>query len=394
MGVLHKELLREEAKIAKEINSRLEAALSGKALLKNVQNETSSCSPKPPKEVVRLFEAALEKELKNLRKSHPAAQVTVKLRYSQDKKGQWLAKPNVTCGLKLKTFGGGSYKVRKGDTLWQIAKNTYGSGGLWTEIAAANKPLVSSKGDFILAGVTLKLPKLSLPVAECGIDMISPRAVAPKDSLKTARNVCVPPYTIDFNASKPTVRIINGPVVAWKVTTRLKGELLAVCDLLMNSGATLKSTGAAIEKDALGFVGGIEISSVGESSVTIGAKVGGTTWALKLTPSKPGQLTGSVSGKSVRFKSGRTVFSGKIGIEVTIQAMPKVRVQDIKGKLHEFWVDNGDLIKGTALVGAAVVVAVVAVGAVASPVPGDEVVAWGAAMQMMRVGMQTLKFAH
>ena len=230
-------------------------------------------------------------------------------------------------------------------------------------------------------------------MAACGVQIVSPKTSAPKEAIKSAKYVCVPPYTLDFNLVKPSVRIIPGPIVAWKVTVKLTGSLTAVCDLLLGSGITLKSTAIEVEKAALGFVSGIEVNKVGETEMKLGTKVGGVTWGIKLKPARPGTMTGFASGQNVKFKSGRTVFSGKVGVEVTIQAIPRVKVQDIKGQLHEFWLDHGELIKGVALIGAGVTLAVIAAPTILTPVPGDEVVAYAAALRMMTGGMQLLRFA-
>ena len=51
--------------------------------------------------------------------------------------------------------GGNSYTIRKGDTLWSIAKRHYGNGQRWQDIAAANPGLVPTK---LIVGQTITLP--------------------------------------------------------------------------------------------------------------------------------------------------------------------------------------------------------------------------------------------
>ncbi|MBI1337236.1 MAG: LysM peptidoglycan-binding domain-containing protein [Phycisphaera sp.] len=51
--------------------------------------------------------------------------------------------------------GGGTYTIRKGDTLFSIAKRTYGSGNRWRDIVAANPGLVPEK---LRVGQTITLP--------------------------------------------------------------------------------------------------------------------------------------------------------------------------------------------------------------------------------------------
>jgi 5'-nucleotidase / UDP-sugar diphosphatase len=63
--------------------------------------------------------------------------------------------PAVTQTPGAATGGGGSYVVRKGDTLFGIAKQTYGNGNQWQRIASANPGL--SPGT-LKAGQTIVLP--------------------------------------------------------------------------------------------------------------------------------------------------------------------------------------------------------------------------------------------
>jgi nucleoid-associated protein YgaU len=54
------------------------------------------------------------------------------------------------------SFGGGnSYTVKKGDTLFSIAKNRYGNGNQWQKIAAANPGLSPQS---LKAGQTINIP--------------------------------------------------------------------------------------------------------------------------------------------------------------------------------------------------------------------------------------------
>jgi len=393
-SVLITQIKKEEKDVAANVTKMLDVAMKNAALLKKVDAATTSCSAGrvPPKPVLKLFEDALAKALKALKKEHPAASVTANLSYTQAK-GKWRTTCTVACGLKLRNVGGGTYQVKRGDTLWAIAKAQYGAGGLWTEIANANKALVSSKGNFILAGVTLKIPKVAVPVASCNVDLVSPSARAPKDAEKPAQQICVPPYGVDFNASKPQTIVRTGPVVAWKVTFKLTGELTASCDLLLGAGLTVKAQQITVEQIVHNFIGGISIDSVGKTSVTLGSRVSGTSWTITLKEGRVGEFVGSVKSKKVEFKVGRTVLSGQIGMEVTVQALPRVRVQDLKGQVHQMWVDHGHLIKNIKLDPQVIAVGVVLIATTLTPFPGDEVVAFGAAARYAPGALRALRLA-
>lgn len=51
-----------------------------------------------------------------------------------------------------------TYKVKKGDCLWNIAKKYYGDGSKYTKIYEANKKLIGSNPNLIKVGMLLTLP--------------------------------------------------------------------------------------------------------------------------------------------------------------------------------------------------------------------------------------------
>ncbi len=59
--------------------------------------------------------------------------------------------------------GGGNYEVVAGDSLWKIAKATYGQGKFWQDIYKANPDKVARGGNLILIGTVLTLPAVQVP---------------------------------------------------------------------------------------------------------------------------------------------------------------------------------------------------------------------------------------
>ena len=51
-----------------------------------------------------------------------------------------------------------TYTVKKGDSLWKIAKQFYGNGNAWTRIHEANKDIIRDP-DLIQPGWTLRIPE-------------------------------------------------------------------------------------------------------------------------------------------------------------------------------------------------------------------------------------------
>jgi nucleoid-associated protein YgaU len=51
-----------------------------------------------------------------------------------------------------------TYTVKKGDSLWKIAKEFYGKGSAWSRIHEANKDLIKDP-DMIQPGWTLRIPE-------------------------------------------------------------------------------------------------------------------------------------------------------------------------------------------------------------------------------------------
>ena len=74
-----------------------------------------------------------------------------------------------TAGSNASTAGAESYVIKKGDTLWDLAKKKYGNGSKYTLIYEANKDVIeadakkhgkgsSNNGYWIYPGLTITIP--------------------------------------------------------------------------------------------------------------------------------------------------------------------------------------------------------------------------------------------
>lgn len=61
-------------------------------------------------------------------------------------------------GAEKTDSGGGTYTVKPGDNLWNIAKEKYGSGAAYTKIYEANKNLIGGNPNLIFPGQKLTIP--------------------------------------------------------------------------------------------------------------------------------------------------------------------------------------------------------------------------------------------
>ena len=90
--------------------------------------------------------------------------------------------------------GGGTYVVRRGDTLSQIALTTYGAARYWHDIARANPTQVFRAGELILVGAELTLPTITVPGTTPGTAPTAPAPsvdpAAPVSPATEPRNVC------------------------------------------------------------------------------------------------------------------------------------------------------------------------------------------------------------
>lgn len=106
-----------------------------------------------------------------------------------------------------------TYQVKRGDTLWGIAKSQYGDGMLWASIAKEN---TLASPDVLFVGQSLSLSNKPL-TARANIP------ISPLLSRSVAKTVTLPSYEFEFPKTENAPPIYFGPV---KVTIKLEGKLI------------------------------------------------------------------------------------------------------------------------------------------------------------------------
>lgn len=128
--------------------------------------------------------------------------------------------------------GGGTYVIRRGDTLSKIAKRAYGDGTKWREIMQANPKKVFRGGDLILVGDTLEIPALDLtPTTSPGPTGPGPTGPGPTGpGPTTAGPTTTGPTTAGPTTAGPTT---SGPVVEEPPAVEPRGECTEYGDFLV-----------------------------------------------------------------------------------------------------------------------------------------------------------------
>jgi phage tail protein X len=342
-----------------EAEDLAQKAVSSKPFLKAVQQNTnaSQATGLPPEPVLSMFRDKLADVSADFRKRNRGTSVTWIENYKMVGK-QWTLKVAADVIIRTKIKGGSNYVIRKGDTLWDIAKATYGSGAYWPEIEYANKGLVKSGGKFIVAGVTIKLPKVVVPSPDAAPQVFAQskerRACSP------AMGIAIPDISITIKRTRFR-KVIPTPTTTIVVTCEAEGSLTATNSDEMPLGFNLSKYEAELKSAVEGFATSISIDpniikSIGVSSNW--GKIGSiaTKWNSD-DGSLSGELTSHFRGKRV----GNASLTGSVTVRLTLKFLPNLRAQRISGKIQVVAYDIAE--KAIYVLAGLVVVAVVVVAA-------------------------------
>lgn len=396
---LSSQMKKEEQLFATEIAKSINKALQAKDIQKKVDAATNASSRTPPKPVMAIFDAVLAKEKKRIAKQYAGLNVTIKPSYKMVG-ASWIASVTATVVYPLVKRGGMSYLVQSGDTLWDIAERTYGSGYYWTEIEKANKSAVASKGNFILAGVPLNLPVIDVVPDRCVQPVIIQKPKpAPKPAQKRARPVATPIVEIDLEKSKSQTTTYRQPGMTVIITTTLKGALKAQKPGVIPASFNLRTYETEIANGAKPFQTSFKLKGLSFDSISIGSNVTGTTWSSKISFGRTLNPKLTLAPKAVKFKNKGIIYEGSVGLDIEVQVIPdKPKVQPkpvpVTDVVFDWFAENGRALAGGALIVAAGALIVVTIGediVTLGAGIADDPVSFAAAGMMAQRGLMMIK---
>lgn len=143
--------------------------------------------------------------------------------YFKDKKGETLPTAVNTENTVARAEPGKSHTVVKGETLWSIAEDAYGSGYNWTDIYSTN----SLTDQNVNVGQVLNIPQVAAkkPTSTKKVSTIAPVAsattVAPAASATPTTETIAP--TATSAAGNATYTVIKGDSL-WKIAVKEYGN--------------------------------------------------------------------------------------------------------------------------------------------------------------------------
>ncbi|WP_435137339.1 LysM peptidoglycan-binding domain-containing protein [Pseudopelagicola sp. nBUS_19] len=395
---LASQMSKEEQKFVVEIQKSVNKALQSRDTQKKADAATNSSTRTAPRPVVAIFDAVLAKEKQRIAKQYAGLRVAMKLTCKMDGPS-WKASVTVTVSYPLVKRGGMSYQVKSGDTLWAIAERTYGSGLYWTEIEKANKAAVSSKGNFILAGVPLSLPVIEVVPDKCVQPVIIQKPKpTPKPAAKKARPVATPILKIDLKG-KPQVTTIKKPGMTIIVTTTLKGVLKAQKPGAVSVSFNPRTYETEIDNGAKPFKTSFKIKGLSEGSISIASNVTGTTWTSKISFGRTLSPKLTLSPKPVKFTNNGIIYKGSVGLEIEVKVIPdkpKVQPQPIPigDQVADWLSENSRTLAGAGLIVTAGALVVVTIGediVTLGAGIADDPISFAAAAGMARQGLMMIR---
>lgn len=359
---LASELKKEEKSCATAIKKLVDKALTAKDVQKKLDAATNSSTPRPPKPVLDIYQKVLAAQEKVISKSYAGLAVEITPKYKMNG-ASWNASAMVSVSYPLEKLGGATHKVAPGDTLWDIAEYYYGSGFYWTNIAEANPAQVTSKGNFILAGTTLKIPQLEIVAKNsCQPIVIKKAKAAPKPAKRKARPVAMPVVEVDLEKASSVKTMAKLPGMTVIYTLTLKGTLKAQKPGIIPASFNPRTNEVEISNGVKPFATSFVIKNNSIDSISVSNKITGTTWTSKVSMTKKGSFKVSFSNKFLKFKHKGIHYEGTVGLELEVEVIPDPkrapRRVPVTDQIYEWFAQNQKVVGYTLLIGAGTIVVV------------------------------------
>ncbi len=347
------QIAKEEKQFSTAFSKAITKAVTAKDIQKKADDLTNKCGTKPEKKIATVFENAANAAIKKLNPGKLGIEVVVVLKYKMNG-AVWNASAEVQANYIMVPAGGKTHRVKQGENLWVISEQYFGSGGYWPLIAKDNAKAVKSQGDFIVANVDIKIPKIDI-IEDISVPVSVKKQAKPvKDSSKNACVVQMPTLIYDLSKSKVVNRVFKVPGMTINMKITLKGELKATKKGALSGSFNVKTFDADVKKAAGPFVGSIKITKFEAQSISLNSSVANTGWSAGMSISKDGRAKVSLSPQSVKFKSGDFVYEGSVGMDVECQFIPDASLVtegiSVGAAAIEFISENKVAIAGTVCV--------------------------------------------
>lgn len=383
-----KKLDEELRRLCAEAALATNVAVSDRQFLKAVPQKTnaSSVARLPPEPVLSMFRERLARVAADFRKRNGGSTVIWDERFKMDGR-QWRLTVEARVTMKTKVKGGSSYTIRKGDTLWKIAETAYGAGAYWPEVEAANRGLVKAGGKFILAGVTISLPKVIVPQRGAAPAIFDARrdlrASAP------AMGVAIPDLTVSFAPKRVFRKEIPGPDCTLVVEFDVEGGLTASNSSEMPIGFDLSKYEAELKSEVEGLATSITLDAKSIRSIALSS-----SWGRAGSLAMRWNDDGSIAGELVQTVRGRKVggatVSGSVTYRLTVKFVPNMKLREIGGRVRVVAYDVAEKAIYV-LAGVAVVVGLgLAIKVAVATAPATGLVAASVALLAMPQGMKQI----
>lgn len=330
--------VKEEDKRSAELEKAINKALTSSSNLAKIDKATTS-PPEPaypPPPVAKLFDKIVADAVKAATSSFKGMDIKTSVQYKIDKQ-KWRASATATATFVRKKVGAKKIVVKKGDTLFNIAKAHYGDGVYYPIIAENNPNQVKFKGNFIVAHSELQLPAMDVLDKSANTDWVrkSTHGDLEKYGQQHAEELEYAWVNFDLSKSKEINLITNTGFCALKIKIKLKGTINVAKDGVIKHKFDENGYKAELAKELTKHLSvKVELEKnkpIGSISTQLTGAMG--SFAIKIQ----NDLTAvaQVSSPPIKKKIDGYHYSGKIGADISLNYMCVPR--DLPEPVRDAW---------------------------------------------------------